>query len=50
MRFQFLALALPAVGIASSMAIAVVSVPKAIAQIPSPDSLVAAAASSQQCE
>ncbi|MGF2035103.1 mechanosensitive ion channel family protein [Nostoc sp. ChiVER01] len=35
MRFQFLALALPAVGIASSMAIAVVSVPKATAQIPS---------------
>ncbi len=34
MRFQFLALALPAVGIASSMAIAVVSVPKATAQIP----------------
>jgi moderate conductance mechanosensitive channel len=33
-RFQFLALALPAVGIASSMAIAVVSVPKATAQIP----------------
>ncbi|WP_416290474.1 mechanosensitive ion channel family protein [Nostoc sp. UHCC 0251] len=35
MRFKFLALALPAVGIASSMAIAVVSVPKATAQIPS---------------
>lgn len=34
MRFQFLALALPAVGIASSMAIAVGSVPKATAQIP----------------
>ncbi|WP_374108369.1 mechanosensitive ion channel family protein [Nostoc sp. XA010] len=34
MRFQFLALALPAVGIASSMTIAVVSVPKATAQIP----------------
>ncbi len=34
MRFKFLALALPAVGIASSMAIAVVSVPKATAQIP----------------
>ncbi|WP_442948145.1 mechanosensitive ion channel family protein [Nostoc sp.] len=34
MRFQFLALALPAVGIASSMAIGVVSVPKATAQIP----------------
>jgi moderate conductance mechanosensitive channel len=33
-RFQFLALALPAVGIASSMAIAVVSVPRATAQIP----------------
>ncbi|MFN6527006.1 mechanosensitive ion channel family protein [Nostoc sp. ChiSLP03a] len=34
MRFQFLALALPAVGIASSMAIGIVSVPKATAQIP----------------
>ncbi|MBN3927101.1 mechanosensitive ion channel family protein [Nostoc sp. NMS4] len=34
MRFQFLALALPAVGIASSIAIGVVSVPKATAQIP----------------
>ncbi|ACC79781.1 mechanosensitive ion channel family protein [Nostoc punctiforme] len=34
MRFQFLALALPAVGIASSMAIAVVPVAKATAQIP----------------
>ncbi|MEH2348693.1 MAG: mechanosensitive ion channel family protein [Nostoc sp.] len=34
MRFQFLALALPAVGIASSVAIGVVSVPKATAQIP----------------
>jgi moderate conductance mechanosensitive channel len=33
-RFQFLALALPAVGIASSMAITVVSVPEATAQIP----------------
>ncbi|WP_372726501.1 mechanosensitive ion channel family protein [Nostoc sp. C057] len=34
MRFQFLALALPAVGIASSMAIAVVPIAKATAQIP----------------
>ncbi|MEH2197997.1 mechanosensitive ion channel family protein [Nostoc sp.] len=34
MRFQFLALALPAVGIASSVAIGIVSVPKATAQIP----------------
>ncbi|WP_373529963.1 mechanosensitive ion channel family protein [Nostoc sp.] len=34
MRFQFLALALPAVGIASSIAIVAVSVPKATAQIP----------------
>ncbi len=34
MRFQFLALALPAVGIASSIAIVTVSVPRATAQIP----------------
>jgi len=33
-RFQFLALALPAVGIASSIAIVTVSVPRATAQIP----------------